>query len=208
MKKKILSIILLSTVLSACNSTSSPHASGLQTKYIDPTRESASSGVGIESNDVIGMADKMVRSILNDSMISTLDTPPRVVVDETNFTLDGNARINRKLITTRLRNGLSRAAKGKMVFVARHGQAAIMKERALKAEGLVDTGTIRQTKAVAGVDFKLMGSILTNDERHANGTTSRYHFINFELIDMELGVIVWSDGYEFKKTGVDDVVYR
>lgn len=208
MKNKILTILLLSAALSACNSTSVPNANGVSTKYVDPTRESRSSGVGIDSNDVIGMADKMVQSILNESVLPELDQAPRVLVDSTNFTLDGNARINRKLITTRLRNGLTRAAKGKMVFVARYAQQAIAQERELKRQGMVDQGTIRQTGATAGVDFKLVGNILTNDERHSDGMTSRYHFINFELVDMELGVTVWADAYEFKKTGVDDVAYR
>lgn len=199
---------MLSISVIACSSTSVPNASGIQTKYINPNKESRSSGVGIESNDVINMADKMVRSILNEPTFAGLSQAPRVLVDETNFTLDGNSRINRKLITTRLRNGLTQAANGRMVFVARYAQRAIEAERELKLAGLVDKGTIRQTQATAGVDFKLVGNILTSDERHANGMTSRYHFINFELVDMELGVTVWADAYEFKKTGVDDVVYR
>lgn len=198
----------MSCALMACNATGISNPGGLATKYIDPSRESQSTGVGIESNDVIQMADQMVQSILNESTLSSLGQAPRVLVDETDFTLDGNTRINRKVITTRLRNGLTRAAKGKMVFVARYAQKAIAQEREIKRAGLVDQGTIRQTKATAGVDFKLVGNILTTDERHANGKTSRYHYINFELVDMELGVTVWADAYEFKKTGVDDVVYR
>ena len=207
MDKFLFTFICMVTLL-GCASTKTPNASGIETKYVDPTLESRSSGVGLESNDVINMTDSMVRSILNDPIFVNLKSPPRILVDETGFTLDGNTRINRKLITTKLRNGLSRAAMGRMVFVARYAQQAIMAERDIKRTGMVDRGTIRQTEATAGADFKLVGSILTTDERHSNGLTSRYHFINFELIDMELGVTVWADAYELKKTGADDVVYR
>lgn len=208
MKTQILFVIVVIVNLTACNSTSGSYNSGLESKYVEFDKESASSGIGIESNDIVNMTDKMVRSILNDTTLVTLGTAPRILVDETDFLIEGNTRINRKSITNRLRNGLTRAAKGRMVFVGRHALAAIEAERKLKREGIVDQGTIRTTAATAGVDFKLVGSINTIDERHSNGLTARSHAIYFELIDMELGVIVWADQYEFKKLGADDVVYR
>ncbi len=201
-------IISLMLAVTGCSSTSGQYDSGLNTKYIQYDKESASSGIGIESNDVVNMTDKMVRSILHETVLSELAAPPRVLVDETDFVIEGNTRINRKSITNRLRNGLTRAAKGKMVFVGRHALRSIEAERRLKREGIVDQGTIRSTAATAGVDFKLVGSINTIDERHANGLTARSHAVYFELVDMELGTIVWADQFEFKKLGADDVVYR
>ena len=32
--------------------------------------------------------------------------------------------------------------------------------------------------------------------------------ITFEMVDLETGVIVWSNVYEFERVAADDVVYR
>ncbi|HCO65966.1 MAG TPA: penicillin-binding protein activator LpoB, partial [Alcanivorax sp.] len=39
-------------------------------------------------------------------------------------------------------------------------------------------------------------------------TRSRYHQVTFEMIDLELGTIVWSGSYEMKKASQDNVLYR
>ncbi|TNE77071.1 MAG: penicillin-binding protein activator LpoB, partial [Gammaproteobacteria bacterium] len=40
------------------------------------------------------------------------------------------------------------------------------------------------------------------------GTKSRYSQITFEMVDLELGTIVWSGLYEMRKAARDNVVYR
>ena len=40
------------------------------------------------------------------------------------------------------------------------------------------------------------------------GTQSRYSQISFEMVDLELGTIVWSGLYEMRKAAKDNVVYR
>ena len=54
MDKFLFTFICMVTLL-GCASTKTPNASGIETKYVDPTLESRSSGVGLESNDVINM---------------------------------------------------------------------------------------------------------------------------------------------------------
>jgi len=36
----------------------------------------------------------------------------------------------------------------------------------------------------------------------------RYHYISFEMVDMELGTLVWGDGFEMSKATQDNILYR
>jgi hypothetical protein len=198
-------------VLAGCATTSGlDNSAGRQTVYTDAsTTSSKVAGVGVESQDVISMTDKMLRDILATPGIAGRSVAPRIVIDADYFMNDSASRINKNAITDRLRVELNRAAGGRMVFLGRHYGDMVAKERELKREGGADGGTIRSTKAQAGADFRLGGRITSLDAAsQRNGTLSRYHQITFELIDLELGNIAWSGLYEFKKEAQDDVVYR
>ena len=166
-------------------------------------------GVGIESQDIVSATDQMMRDMLTNPVLAGQSTPPRVIVDSQYFVNESTSRINTNSITDRLRVNLNRASNGRMVFVARQNVAMIEAERELKREGKVDGGTIRKTKATAGADYRLAGRITSMDAvSTSSGTNTRYTQITFEMIDLELGTIVWSGIYEFKKSSQDDVVYR
>lgn len=166
-------------------------------------------GVGIESQDIVAATDQMMRDMLTNPVLAGQSTPPRVIVDSQYFVNESTSRINVNTITDRLRVNLNRASNGRMVFVARQNAAMIEAERELKREGKVDGGTIRKTKATAGADYRLAGRITSLDAVATNtGTNSRYTQITFEMIDLELGTVVWSGMYDFKKSSQDDVVYR
>lgn len=167
------------------------------------------SGVGIESQDIVSATDQMMRDMLTNPALAGQAKPPRVIVDSQYFFNESTSRINVNQITDRLRVNLNRAANGRMVFVGRQNIAMVEAERELKREGKVDGGTIRSTKATAGSDYRLAGRITSLDAvATGSGTSSRYTQITFEMIDLELGTIVWSGIYEFKKSAQDDVVYR
>ncbi len=166
-------------------------------------------GVGMEAQDIVSSTDKMVRDILSNPAIAGRSTPPRIIIDSEYFANDSSSRVNKNLITDRLRIELNRAAQGRLVFVARHYGDMVAKEREAKRSGETDRGTIRSTKAKAGADFRLGGRITSLDANSARtGTLSRYHQISFELIDLEYETIAWSGMFEFKKEAQDDVLYR
>lgn len=206
---KVLSVAAGVLILNGCASTLD-NSGGRATVYEDVNSSSSQvQGVGIESQDIAGVADKMVRSMLQNPDLAGRSKSPRVVIDEEYLTNESTSRINKKIITDRLRVHLNRAARGKMTFVGRHFSKMVDKERELKRSGLADKGTIRTTKAVAGADFRLGGNITSLDavNKHS-GTTSRTTQIIFEMVDLEYGTIVWSDIFDFKKTAQDDVLYR
>lgn len=186
------------------------NSAGRKTVYSDAsTTSSRVAGVGVESQDVISMTDKMMRDILATPQIAGRSTPPRIVLDSQHFTNDSASRINKNIVTDRLRNDLNRAAAGRLIFLSEHYGNMVDKYRAQKRDGSTDAGTIRSTKAKAGADFVLGGRITSLDAASkSTGTVSRYHQISFELVDVEFGNIAWSGMYEFRKEAQDDVVYR
>lgn len=179
------------------------------TVYRDTNSPDAVRGVGTESQDIVSMADAMMRDLLTVPQLMSNATPPRVIVDSKYFRNESSEIIDKSLITDRIRVGLNRAAMGKIMFIGREYSEMVELERDLKDSGKVDVGTTGRTRAQAGADYRLVGRIGTRDAIDTRtGTTSRFSQYTFELIDLEYGSIVWSNLYEFKKENRDDVVYR
>lgn len=201
-------LALFSLLLTGC-ATQIENAAGKPTVYEDPSTTGRVSGVGIESQDVVGMTDQMMRDMLSNPMLTGRDTSPRIIIDNQYMRNESSSVINTNQLTDRLRIELNRAANGRMVFVARELSDMVQQERDLKRDGVVDGGTIRKTRAQAGADFRLAGRITSLDAvDRSTGTKSRYSQITFEMVDLELGTIVWSGLYEMRKAAQDNVLYR
>lgn len=200
-------VLLLVTGCSTTNGVS--NASGFKPVDVAPGSRGTVSGNGIAQHDIVAMTNQMARDMFASGFLARTDAPPRIQIDEQSFKNEGSQAINRKLITDRLRVELNRASQGRMVFVGRQYAAAVAEERDLKRAGIVDSGTTGLTKAAAGVDFRLGGTISTQDVRDGgSGVTQRYNQIIFELFDTETSEIVWSNYYEVTRESGDDVIYR
>jgi hypothetical protein len=68
----------------ACAS-SGPNPSGVQTVQFDPGTKGPVQGVGIEGQDIVAMADQMVRDMLANPMIAGRQPAPRVILDAEYF---------------------------------------------------------------------------------------------------------------------------
>ena len=179
------------------------------TTYVTADTPGKVQGVGMESQDIISMSDKMARDLLAQPNLVSRPTPPRIIIDSEYFRNEGTSRVNKNLITDRLRVDLNRAAQGRLLFVGREFVNAVEAERRLKREGVTDQGTVRSTQATAGVDFRLTGRIATTDAVDPKtGMTQRWTQITFELLDLEYGTIVWSNIYDYAKASQDDIIYR
>lgn len=195
--------------IAGCATTSVQNAHGVAPQTLDPAVRGPVSGIGLESADIIAMTDQMMRDMLANEQLAGARTPPRVIIDAEYFSNDGTQPINRSAITDRLRINLNRAAQGRLVFVGRHYAGMVQHERELKRQGVTDTGTTGLTKAQAGADYRLGGRIATVDARNpSTGMLQRYTQVSFEMVDLENGVIVWSNLYELSRAAADNVVYR
>lgn len=176
---------------------------------LDPTQKGPVSGLGIEAHDISAMADRMVRDMLGNATLAGRAKAPRIIIDSAYFTNESSQRINKNLITDRLRVQLNRASQGRMTFIARQNAAMIEEERALKREGVTDVGTTGMTRAVAGADYRLTGNIASTEARDPRtGQMQRYTQIVFEMVDLESGMIEWSNSYDIERAATDDVIYR
>lgn len=208
--KILIFISLLPFIFCGCESQVRIRDSrGRATVMEDPQTRGALAGVGIESQDVVSVTDRMVRDILKTPQIVNHSAPPRIVMDSSYFRNESSSIINKNLLTDRLRIELTRSANGRLVFLARHLAEMTEKEWALEESGVVSEGTQGETKQSLGYDYRLGGRIASIDMVEPNsGSLSRYHQITFELIERGSGVIVWSNVYEFKKSAQDDIIYR
>ncbi len=183
---------------------------GMKAQELDPSQRGPVSGVGIESQDIIGMTDRMVRDMLSNPQLAGRATAPRVIIDDQYFTNESSQRLNKRIITDRLRVNLNRASNGRMSFIGREYASMIAQERELKREGVTDVGTTGLTRAQAGADFRLTGRITSEDSaaQDGSGRIQRFNQITFEMVDLESGVIVWSNLYDFARVAADSVMYR
>ncbi|PHR64747.1 MAG: penicillin-binding protein activator LpoB [Idiomarina sp.] len=210
MKYLVMTAALASTmVLAGCSSTTIDNSAGRATVYEDARSPGKVQGVGVESQDIMAVTDQMMRDMLSNPQLVSREVAPRIIIDSQYFTNESSSRINKNMLTDRLRINLNRASNGRLVFVGREYADMVEKERELKRMGVVDGGTIRTTQATAGADFRLVGRIMSLDAMDTRSQErSRYHQITFELVDLELGTYVWSGMYEFQKSAQDDVIYR
>ncbi|MCK4467798.1 MAG: hypothetical protein KAU60_05545, partial [Desulfobacterales bacterium] len=70
----------LAIFFSGC-ATAPERAGGMQAHYVDPGEQSQVSGIGIESQDIINMTDKMMHDILATPIFSRPKIPPKVIID-------------------------------------------------------------------------------------------------------------------------------
>ena len=95
------------------------NVAGRPTTYIDPATRGAVSGVGVESQDILSMTDLMMRSIITSGILEGRSQPPRIIMDSKYFENQSSQAINKNLIVDKLRTGLIRSARGRVMFIAR-----------------------------------------------------------------------------------------
>ena len=163
-------------------------------------------GTGIESQDIVTVADKMARGILERPEIQRAATVPRIVLlpvkNETRFP------INKDIFLDEIMSLLNERAGGKVRFLARDRMAELEGERELKRSGQVTPGATNPLgNQFKGADFMLTGKLVGQTTRTSAGT-SDYVLYLFELIDPTTTEIVWSGSHRIKKQGLEDAAYR
>ena len=195
----------LAVLVAGCASSGVKNPSGVSVTHMNADEQGFVAGTGVESQDLVMVADKMARSILASPQIANAATPPTIVLNP----VDNQTRfpINKDIFLTRIRVQLNSKAMGKVMFLARNQMEALEKERNLKRQGVVNASADPGVQEFKGADYFLTGSLQGLPTRTSKGT-SDYILYDFHLIDARSSVIVWEDSAEIKKQGLEDAAYR
>lgn len=162
-------------------------------------------GTGIESQDLVVVADKMARGVLGIPEIANAKSTPRVVlepvVNETRFP------ISKDIFLTRIRTQLNEKAMGRVRFLDREMMKTLERERDLKRNGQVTASADPSVVEFRGADYFLTGKLQGLTTKTAQGT-SDYVLYSFRLTDARTSEIVWESSAEIKKQGREDAAYR
>ena len=199
------SVIVLAALAAGCASSGVKNPSGTPVTEMRPDERGFVAGMGVESQDIVAVTDKMARSILSTPQIASAQNPPCVVLDP----VENQTRfpINKDIFLTRIRAELNSKARGKVVFLARERMAALQRERQMKQAGQVTASSDPNVVEFKGADFFLTGTLSGATTRTSAGT-SDYILYTFQLIDARTSAVVWEDSAEIKKQGLEDAVYR
>jgi PBP1b-binding outer membrane lipoprotein LpoB len=192
-------------LLCGCASSGVKNPSGVPVTHMTADEQGFVAGTGVESQDLVMVADKMSRSILSIPQIANAATPPTIVLDP----VDNQTRfpINKEIFLTSIRKNLNSKAHGKIMFLARSQMATLEQERNRKREGSVTTSSDPTLQEFKGADYFLTGTLQGLSTRTKAGT-SDYILYDFHLIDARTSAIVWEDSAEMKKQGLEDAAYR
>jgi PBP1b-binding outer membrane lipoprotein LpoB len=208
MKRNIFCCLFASAAIvlvSGCASQGVRNPSGAPVTEMRADERGFVAGTGIESQDIVVVADKMAREILSTPEIANAKGVPRIVLlpvkNETRFP------INKEIFLEKIMSLLNEKSAGKVRFLARDRITELEKERDLKQQGLVTSNTDPKVNQFKGADFMLTGTLMGTTTRTAAGT-SDYVLYSFKLIDPNTSDIVCQKSHEIKKQGLEDAVYR
>lgn len=192
-------------LMAGCASSGVRNPSGVPVTQMNADERGFVAGTGVESQDLVSVADKMARGIVGIPQIANAATPPTVMLQP----VDNQTRfpINKDIFLTRIRAQLNSTASGKVMFLARSQMEALEKERNLKREGAVTASSDPGLQEFKGADYMLTGTLQGLSTRTAAGT-SDYILYDFQLIDARTSAIIWEGHSEIKKQGLEDAAYR
>jgi len=203
----VLSLAAIAAVVSGCASNGVKNPSGAPVTEMRGDERGFVAGTGIESQNIVTVADKMAREIVARPEISNRQSVPRIVLlpvkNDTRFP------INKEIFLQEIMSLLNERSNGKVRFLARARMTDLERERELKQQGQVTTtaGTDLARSQFKGADFFLTGTLMGQTTKTAAGT-SDYVLYTFELIDPNTSEILWQGRHNIKKQGLEDAAYR
>lgn len=200
--KKCLAFIGLMSILVLASCGSYRTVQSPKMRILEPSAADSLGGTGTSSADVRSMAEKMAREIVGIRWPAVGSVPQIAVVPLKNLT---RFRVDPMLLQNKLIRDLVVFARGRVVFLARDSESAVMAERAKKRAGIYSTGQV--ARAMAGADYLLAGEMRALSKASRTGH-SDYILYSFTLLNAETGAILWAGEYETKKEGTVGVVYQ
>ena len=183
-KAFFLACILIAVLFSAC---------GTKVQYGDANAVETLT-VDFGSTDLQMIAAKMVNSMLSSPVIQEQHRPVVQVASVQNKT---NEHIDTKAITDKIRTTLIQS--GKVRFSAGESRDLVNRELEYQSgSGYVDSNTRKRIGKQVGSDYLLTGAVSSIKKRRGK-TVDVYYQITMNLVNLETGLIDWSDEKDIRK---------
>ena len=119
------------------------------------TNDVQTQGVGIESSNIIAMAEIMAKDIIESGTLTKTIRNPKVIIDSAYFVNDSSSIIDKNILTDRLRAELIKLAASEVSFVSRQNVAMVSHEREVKSSGTVAEIVDNKNKLIIGGRFSV-----------------------------------------------------
>lgn len=192
MKHKILSCLLVAAFIASAAGTGCGrrYAKG---KYIDPNTIILRSDKFVDS-DLKIIADRLTGSLLANSAIASLSSPPPVLISRMTNSTDEHIDMNslsEKIQVTLYKSGRFRFINAKL-------RDAIEGEHRQVEGGFVDPSTAKMRGRQTGAHYLISGNI-SSIKQPVGRQEIVYYKATLELTDLESNLISWMDEVEIKK---------
>ncbi len=165
-----------------------------QVSYGDPTAVETLT-VDWGSTDIQTVADRMVGSLVRHPAIAGGQRPVVQVSTMRNKTTE---HIDTKNITDKIRTALTRTGMVRFTAVSDANPEMLENLEYQERSGVVNPATAKGVGKQVGADYLLYGEI-DSIVKKADGTTDVYYRLTLNLVDVETGIIEWSDEKEIRK---------
>lgn len=173
-------------VVSGCATT--------QVRYSDPSKvETLTEEWG--STDIQTVADRMVGSLVRIPPIANGSRPVLQVSTLKNKTTE---HIDTKSITDKIRTALIRTGMVRFTAVSDANQEMLENLEYQQGSGVVSKKTAKGVGKQVGTDYLLYGEV-GSIVKKAGRSTDVYYKLTLNLVDVETGIIEWSDEKEIRK---------
>lgn len=164
--------------------------------YGDPTAvETVTTDWG--STDIQTVADRMVNSMVRIPIIADGSRPVLQVSTVKNKTTE---HIDTKTITDKIRTALIRTGMVRFTAVSDANREILENLEYQSGSGVVSKKTAKSVGKQIGADYLLYGEV-DSIVKEAGRKTDVYYKLTLNLVDIETGIIEWSDEKEIRKQG-------
>ncbi len=145
--------------------------------------------------DMRRIADAMVQSLTNSTVIASAKKRPVVLV--TLVKNRSEEHIDMKSMTDKIRVALVKS--GKFQFTEKETRADLAEEMQYQTQsGYVDPATARKTGKQVGADYFLTGEI-SDRVQEVGRKKYVYYKATFNLVNIQTGILDWTDEKEIRK---------
>lgn len=147
------------------------------------------------STDIQTVADRMVGSLVRHPVIANGNRP---VVQVSTLKNKTSEHIDTKSITDKIRTALIKTGMVRFTAVSDANREILENLEYQEGSGVVSKKSRKVVGKQIGADYLLYGEI-SSIVKQAGRTTDVYYKITLNLVDVETGIIEWSDEKEIRK---------